>query len=229
MDKLHHRVAVAALTDAYSELSRLVGSLDDLDLMRASRCAGWAVCDVLFHVLLDAQRALVAFGTPTRKAATTDYLTYWRHWSDHRDETAAAAHARFVRVATGAYADTRIIARQWQETAAAVLTTADATPGSDVIVSQGQTFTVTDFLGTLAVEATVHHIDMLVELPGKPDPRPGALDLTVRVLDQLLGDTVQRPAWDDPTWVLKGTGRAPLTTTERRAVGATATRFPLVG
>ncbi|MGH3487659.1 MAG: maleylpyruvate isomerase N-terminal domain-containing protein [Actinopolymorphaceae bacterium] len=229
MDKLHHRVAAAALTDAYSELSRLAGSLDDVDFMRASRCAGWAVGDVLFHVLLDAQRALVAFGTPTREAATTDYVRYWRHWSDHRDESAAAAHARFVRVATGAYPDLRVLAGEWQETAAAVLTTASALPGSDVVASQGQALTATDFLGTLAVEATVHHLDMLVALPGKPEPRPGALELTVRVLDQLLGDTTERPAWDDHTWVLKGTGRSALTTTERRALGATATRFPLVG
>jgi hypothetical protein len=110
-----------------------------------------------------------------------------------------------------------------------VLTTAAAVPGSDVIASQGRTFTVTDFLGTLAVEATVHHLDMLVDLPGKPEPRPGAVEVTVRVLDHLLGDTVQRPPWDDLTWVLKGTGRAPLTTSERRALGATATRFPLLG
>ncbi|MEQ7004622.1 maleylpyruvate isomerase N-terminal domain-containing protein [Actinopolymorpha sp. B17G11] len=229
MDKLHHRVATAALTDAYSELSRLVGSLEDTDYVRPSRCAGWAVGDVLFHLLLDAQRALVAFGTPTRKAATTDYVTYWRDWSTHRDERVAGAHARFVRVATAAYTDPQQLAGQWQQTAAAVLTTASALPGSEVVASQGRAFTVTDFLGTLAVEATVHHFDLLMELPGKPEPRPGALDLTVRVLDQLLGDTAQRPPWDDLTWVLKGTGRTPLTTSERRALGATATRFPLVG
>jgi uncharacterized protein (TIGR03083 family) len=229
MDKLHHRVATTALTDAYAELSRLVGSLDEADFVRASRCAGWAVGDVLFHLLLDAQRALVAFGTPTRKAATTNDVTYWRDWAMHRDERVAGAHARFVRVSTAAYADPRQLADNWQQTAAAVLTTAAAVPGSDVIASQGRTFTVTDFLGTLAVEATVHHLDMLVDLPGKPEPRPGAVEVTVRVLDHLLGDTVQRPPWDDLTWVLKGTGRAPLTTSERRALGATATRFPLLG
>ncbi|HEY8457761.1 MAG TPA: maleylpyruvate isomerase N-terminal domain-containing protein [Actinopolymorphaceae bacterium] len=229
MSKLHHRVASAALVDAYSELARLVGALDEADFMQASRCAGWSVGDVLYHVLLDAQRALVAFGTPTTNKPTVDYVSYWRAWADHRDEAAAAAHARFVRIATAAYAGPRPLGQQWQETAAAVLHIASTLPGSALVMTQGQTLTVTDLLATLAVEATVHHLDVLVDLPGKPEPRPGAIDLTVRVLDELLGPTTQRPPWEDVTWILKGTGRIPLTPTERRTLAGSASRFPLIG
>jgi uncharacterized protein (TIGR03083 family) len=229
MDKVHHRVAGAALHDSYAELTRLVSSLEEADFLQPSRCAGWSVGDVLFHVLLDAQRALVAFGTPTTHAPTADYVSYWRDWATNRDEVAAGHHARFVRVSTAAYSSPRLIAQQWQATAHAVLTTAARTPGSDLVVTQGHAMTVTDLMATLAVEATVHHLDMLMELPGKPDPRPGAVEFTVRVLDNLAGDGVQRPAWDDITWVLKGTGRLALTQAERRALGATASRFPLVG
>jgi uncharacterized protein (TIGR03083 family) len=229
MDKLQHRVALAAVVDAYSELSRLVASLDDADFLRPSRCAGWSVGDVLFHVLLDAQRALVTFGTPARAKPSADYVSYWRTWATHRTDLAAGMHARFVRIAAAAYGDQKVLSHQWQETAQAVLQTSGRLPGADVVSSQGHTFTVTDFLGTLAVEATVHHLDMMVELPGKPGPRPGAIDLTVRVLDRLLGPDKPRPAWDDVTWVLKGTGRLPLVPTERQALGSTAARFPLVG
>ncbi len=229
MDKLQHRVAVAALVDAYSELSRLVASLDPIDFLRPSRCSGWSVGDVLFHLLLDAQRALVTFATPTRKQPSTDYVSYWRNWATNRTDLAAGVHARFVRIAAAAYGDPRHLSHQWQETAQAVVHTSGRVPGADLVSSQGHAFTVTDFLGTLAVEAVVHHLDMMVELPGKPGPRPGALDLTVRVLDHLLGSGAERPAWDDVTWVLKGTGRTPLLPTERQALGNTAARFPLVG
>jgi uncharacterized protein (TIGR03083 family) len=229
MDKLQHRVALAALVDAYSELSRLVASLDDTDFLRPSRCAGWSVADVLFHLLLDAQRALVTFATPTRNQASSDYVSYWRSWATNRTDLAAGLHARFVRIAASAYGEPRQLSHQWQDTAQAVLNTSRRLPGADVVTSQGHSFTVTDFLGTLAVEAVVHHLDMIVALPGKPGPRPGALDLTVRVLDQLHGSGAPRPAWDDVSWVLKGTGRVPLQPSERQALGSTAARFPLVG
>jgi uncharacterized protein (TIGR03083 family) len=229
MDTLQHRVALAALVDAYSEVSRLVASLDDTDYLRPSRCAGWSVADVLFHLLLDAQRALVTFATPAPKQANSDFVSYWRTWATNRTDLAAGLHARFVRIAAAAYGEPRQLGHQWRETAQAVVHTSGRLPGADVVTSQGHAFTVTDFLGTLAVEAVVHHLDMTVELPGRPGPRPGALDLTVRVLDQLLGSGARRPAWDDVTWVLKGTGRVPLQPSERQALGSTAARFPLVG
>ena len=123
---LHHRVAGAALTDAYSELSRLVGSLDGTDFLQPSRCAGWSVADVILHVLLDAQRALVTFGTPATKPPSTDHVAYWRNWATQRDDAAAVAeaeHARFVRISAAAYSQPRVIAQHWLTTAQAVLHT----------------------------------------------------------------------------------------------------------
>ncbi len=229
VQKLHHRVAVAAVVDAYSELTRLVTSLDEADFLRATHCSGWAVCNVVFHVLLDAQRALVAFGTPSSKPPSTDHVAYWRDWATHRDDDAAAAHARFVRVGAAAYSDPASLVGHWQATAQAVVHTVGQVPGSDLLTTQGHSFTATDLLGTLAVEATIHHLDLLRELPGKPEPRPGAVQLSVDVLDALLGESVERPAWDDLTWLLKGSGRIPLTPTERKALGPTSARFPLLG
>lgn len=226
---LHHRVAGAAVADAYGELSRLVASLDASDFLRPSRCAGWSVGDVLLHVLLDAQRALVTFATPTTKPATVDHVSYWRNWATNRSDAGAAMHARYVRVAAAAYSDPRMLATHWLETAEAVRHVAGQVSGSDLVATQGHSLTTTDFLGTLAVEATVHHLDMVGDLPGRPGPRPGPIALTVAVLDSLLGDEVPRPPWDDLTWVLKGTGRIPLTAAERTSLGTSASRLPLVG
>jgi uncharacterized protein (TIGR03083 family) len=229
MGNLHPRVALSAVEDAYVELSRFASGLDLADLMRPSRCVGWTVADVLFHVLLDAQRALVTLATPAGKPADSDHVSYWRTWATERNENAAAAHARFVRVGAAAYQDPRTVVAHWNETAGAALRLAAQAPGADVVATQGHSFTVADFLSTLAVEATVHHLDMTVALPGRPVPRPGPVAHTVDVLDALLGEVRERPAWDDLTWILKGTGRVPLTATERQGLGTTASRFPLVG
>ena len=43
----------------------------------ATRAAGWCVRDLLFHQLLDAQRALVALASGTEDAADVDAVSYW--------------------------------------------------------------------------------------------------------------------------------------------------------
>lgn len=229
MGSLHQRVARTALADAYGGLEQVVASLTEADFARASRCTGWTVADVLFHVLLDAQRALVAFGTPARTAPDLDYVNYWRNWMQPANQPFAAAHARFVRISSAAYVDPTILARHWQGTARAVLELANGTPGTDRVSTQDHVLTVSDLLGTLAVEVTVHHLDLLLELPGRALPRPAATELTVRTLDELLGDNVTKPPWNDATWILKATGREPLTLTERKVLGAHAARIPLLG
>ena len=87
--------------------------------------------------------------------------------------------------------------------------------------------TVPDFVSTLLVEATVHHLDLLVGLEG-PLPAAGALAVTRRVLDGLLGQPL--PAeWDDVPAVLAGTGRRALDPDDRELLGESADRFPLFG
>lgn len=103
------------------------------------------------------------------------------------------------------------------ETAAAAVRAARACPHAKV-TTQGHVLRVKDFVFTLVFEATIHHLDMTDAAPD-----PGALGLVRRVLDGLLGGTVD---WDDRTYALKGTGREPLTDAERAAYGD---RFPLTG
>lgn len=228
MDPLHHRVAQAAATDAYTELNRLVMSLNETDLNRPTRCAGWVVTDVIFHLLLDAQRALVAFSSQATGTPDQDHVSYWADHARTRTAEGAAAHARFVRIAASAYPSPAQLLYEWRQTSQAVLNVIPHAPGARVVVTQDQLMTITDLLSTLAVEAVVHHLDMLLELPGKPTPKPGPVKLAADVLDALLGG-VQRPEWDDRTWILKGTGREKLLPSERELLGGAVDRFPLIG
>lgn len=227
--ELHHRVAQAAMTDAYTELDRLISGFEDADFQRATRCAGWIVSDVVFHLMLDAQRALVAFSSQVKGKPDVDHLSYWRNHASNRTAAEANAHGRFVRIAASAYPTPGHLVQQWQETARAVSAVAGYAPGPRVIETRGRLMTITDLLGTLAVEATIRHMDMLLELPGKPPPRPGAIEFTVSVLDGLLGAGVERPEWHDQIWILKATGREPLSGEERLLLDETVERFPLLG
>jgi uncharacterized protein (TIGR03083 family) len=219
-----------ALEAVYQKVTTAVSGLSEVDLMRPSRCAGWAVADVLYHELLDARRALRTFATPAAGPVDRDHVSYWCDYSPGGDGDSApggddaAAHARYVRIAASAYRPDWLV-WEWSETAAAACRAARAC-GHEAVATQGHVLSLADFTATLAVEAAVHHLDLTVELRSAPGPDPASLALVRRVLAGLLG--VPLPAfWDDVSAALKGTGREPLTEQDRQVLGPLAARFPL--
>jgi Mycothiol maleylpyruvate isomerase N-terminal domain len=213
-----------AMIAAYLNLSAAVAGLTAEDMMRPTRCAGWAVADVLFHQLADARRALRVFATPADGAADVDDVTYWTAWSP--GGPGYAEDARHVRISASAYGDGEL-AWDWTETAGAACRAAAACP-HERVATQGHVLRTADFAATLAVEAAVHYLDLTAGLPTAPAPEPAPLALVRRVLDGLAGEP--GPAgWDDTEYALKGTGRAPLTDADRELLGPVAARYPLFG
>ncbi len=212
-----------ALRIAYADLAALAKSLDEDASWLPTGCAGWAVRDLVQHLLADAQRALVALATPTPGPATRDATTYWRDAPGAGD-----AESRGIRA-------TRTMASQWalpfltasySETALAVIALAERAAQDEVVATQGHALTVDDLIATLVVEATVHHLDLVRELD-RPGPRPEAVALTRGTLDDLLGRRTP-PAWDSAQWVRAATGRAALTEEQRTVLGADVERLPLL-
>jgi uncharacterized protein (TIGR03083 family) len=216
--------AWSGLKAAYDALSRALENLDDGALLRPTLCSGWVVGDLVFHHMLDAQRALIAFATPSDEPPDVDFVSYWRPWSA-ADES-AVAHARFVRIAASAYSSPASLVAHRRETADAALRAASAAREGGRVATQGHTLTVPDFMATLAVEATVHHLDLVAFLDDAPGPEPTGLALVRRTLDGLAGGRVD-VGWDDVTYALKGTGRSPLSPHESKQLGAVANAFPL--
>ena len=89
------------LAASYNAITRVASGLEERDFLRVTRCVGWAVCDLLFHVLLDAQRALIAFATPAEGPADVDFVSYWEPFSS--EDADSLAHARFVRISASAH------------------------------------------------------------------------------------------------------------------------------
>jgi hypothetical protein len=214
---------LAALRIAYSDLATIATSLDEEDTWRPTRCLGWVVRDLLLHLLGDAQRALVALATPAAGPADRDALTYWMGGDFASDEF---HELRGLRTIAGAWELDKLV-DTFVETTRAVVTLAGRTAPDALVTTQGHVLRTDDLLVTLAVEAAVHHLDLVVDL-NRPGPRAEPLAMVRHTLDGLLGYPV--PAeWPDERWALLGTGRVAPGGGERRALGAAATRLPLLG
>lgn len=223
-DMVTHDEAVHGFEAAYGGVSAVVADLTEGDFFRVTRCRGWTVRDLLYHLLLDAQRALVTLASPDSEPADTDHVSYWRHFTP--SDSFRAANVLSVRRSADAYPSSEMLADNWTRTAAAALHLAKQAP--DVAVTtQGKVLTLADALRTFAVEATIHHLDLTVDLPAAPSPEPVALRLVRATLDGLLGEPLP-VVWDDQTYALKATGRAGLDDEERSALDHLAGRLPLL-
>ncbi|MDH6514502.1 uncharacterized protein (TIGR03083 family) [Streptomyces sp. SAI-135] len=212
------------LRAAYGAFAAVVRPLGDEESWLPTGCAGWAVRDLVFHCAGDAQRTLVALHTPAAGPADRDAVTYWRDWAP--DPVGAAHGRRWNRVSASMFLDFGRLRELYLETAAATVNAAaDARP--DLRVStQGHVLTAGDLVLTLAVEATIHHLDLVTDLPGAAGPSPAGLAAVRATLDGLLGRPVPLD-WSDEHYARAATGRTPLTDAERLALGADADRFPL--
>jgi hypothetical protein len=220
--------AAAGLADAYGGVTEMLAGLDGPDFLRPTRCLGWTIADCLYHLLGDARRALTTLATPAATRPDVDYVSYWKSWRPGGDDSVIRANAwRLAAAAVTAVTGPQALVACWRETAPAAVRLAGLAP-YPVVATQGHALTVADFLATLAVEAAIHHLDMIVELPAAPGPSARCLALVRRTLDGLLATPVTT-GWDDTAYALKGTGRSPLTDGDRAGLGPLADRFPLFG
>jgi uncharacterized protein (TIGR03083 family) len=230
VSELDRGAAADALQGGYQNITAVADGLSEADLMRPSRCAAWALGDVLYHQLLDARRALRTFASPAAGPPDVDDVEYWRAYGPQGEVAPggapAAEHARHVRIVASAYPP-GALAWEWRETSAAACRAARACP-YEAVTTQGHVLTTADFTATLAVEAAVHYLDLTVGLPAAPPPDLAGMALVRRVLDGLLGTPLPGD-WDDRTYALKGTGREEVTADDRAALGVLADRLPLFG
>ena len=175
---------MTVLEEAYAGVTALLAGLSEEGLAAPSHCDGWRVRDVLVHLVLDPQRALVACATPTDDPASVDAVTYWAAEGGGPDD---GAHAAFVRGWADALS-TAGLRRLWADTAAAAARAVAALPAQARVRTQGHVLTVGDLADTLVVEAVVHHLDAVAG--GGPLPAPGPLRAARSRLEAMAGAPV---------------------------------------
>jgi hypothetical protein len=216
---------LSLLTTAYRDLSAVLSSLTVEEGWEPTGCAGWTPVDLGFHLLSDARRALVALNSPASGPADTTAVGYWTAWRPPAPGDEEELWS--TRVAASVHGGLAGISTRYAEASAAVLVAAGRVAPTDVVTTQGRVLTVADLLSTLTVEAAVHHLDLVLRLE-RPGPAAAPLAEVRRVLEGLLGRPL--PAdWDDRTAARRGTGREPLTPTDRAELGDDASAFPLFG
>lgn len=217
--------AVAALSGGYRQVTD-VSRLSPREFLRPTLTESWCVGDLLFHLLLDAQRALVAFATPSAAVPDVDVVSYWQRGRGATDEQ-DLAHARFVRLSAAAYQSSTGLVQQWTDTSEAVLRGACASDPSGSVATQGHVLTVRDFVETLLVEATIHYLDLTAHQPDVPPANRAGLSVVRRTMEGLLQAPLPA-SWSDTQCALKGGGRQVLDASDRLTLGVAASRVPLL-
>ena len=192
------------LTEVYDTFTDCVGDLPEADFERPTRASAWTVRQLLFHQLLDAQRALVTLSTPAAEEPDVDEATYWRPFRPGEGD-GGAAHARFVARAADAFDGPGDLVAWWGATARAASYAASVADPAGRVRTQGHVIAVPDFVSTLVVEATIHLLDATLEVPGGPPA--AALRHTRRVLELIKGAPLAEA--DAAEAVLRATGRLP--------------------
>jgi mycothiol maleylpyruvate isomerase-like protein len=223
------RAPVVALASAYGAVTELVSGLDDADLARATGCARWSVDALLFHLMLDAQRALMALAAPGTEPADTDAVSYWWAYAAEADadEELEAETARFATDSAAAYSRPAGLVRHWTHLSAAAVSAAERSDPELTVATQGLRLGTDDFMQTLVVEATLHHLDLVRYLPGVPGPPAENLALTRATIEALLGVPTP-PDWDDRSAALWLTGREAAPAAELNRLGPAADLLPVI-
>lgn len=215
---------IALLRAAYDPLLQLADAIDEATGWLPTRLPGWTVRDLLWHLSTDAQRALVALFTPAEPPAATDEISYWSQWCPGTDPTQSGL--RGTRIMASAWSAASGPAAQYADTARALLRALQRADADEVVCTQGHRLTVASLVHTLAVEATVHHLDLANATV--QSPAPVCLAQTRRVVEALLGSTFPED-WADERCVLLGTGRVKPTDAETTQLGEVADRLPAFG
>jgi Mycothiol maleylpyruvate isomerase N-terminal domain len=216
--------SAAPVEEAYDAFVGVLREVADDESWNPTGCEGWAVRDLAYHHLLDAQRALVALHTPAQEPADRDAVSYWQDWAP--DPVGSANHRRYVRVVASMFSRWDQLRDLHAETCLAVLHAARSVVPERLVRTQGHVLTAGDLLSTLCVEATIHHLDLVIDLPGARGPAPGGLTEVRRVLDALVGEPVAT-SWSDERSARVATSRARPSGAELHELGSLAGRFPV--
>ncbi len=212
-------MVAAALEAAYAGVTAVVAGLSDRDLLLPSGCRGWTVADLLLHVTGDAQRALVALHTPAVAPPDVDFVSYWRAFPGGSEEL--GPNVQWIRRSAAAFQRPSGIVGLWTDTAPAAAHAARTAEFAGFVGTQGHMLAVPDFLATLVTEAVIHHLDLVAELPGAPDPAAEAVRIAVATLAGLAGPAGLPAHWSPLETLRKGTGREQPDVPD--------SRFPLLG
>ena len=210
---------------SWSALRAAVAELGDEDFARPSGCTGWLVRDLVCHLVIDAQDVLITLVTPADSEPTRDAVTYWEV-SDKPPTGDDPLDALIVRLAA-AYEEPWLLKFHLDDVGSAAGRAAELADPTTRVSTQGHVLTAGDYLGAYVIEWTLHHLDLIANLPGAADPPAESLARARTMLERIAGAAFPKSLSDKDT-LLIGTGRRSPTAAERAELGELAGRLPFV-
>jgi uncharacterized protein (TIGR03083 family) len=220
-------VILAALARETERTGAWLATLGEAEWARTTNCAPLTVLELASHAYRGSQRIreMLDAGEATDSEAEKDRLTYWSY--DPAAEGATIVK-RAQEVAAG-FPNGAALVEAWRRDWRAQLARCAPLVADDPLFRcPFGVIRLSDYLATRVVEVAIHTMDMRASLGLGPDPDPGALAVTADVLRGLLGTDARSFGIEDVRFTLTGTGRAPLSDTERDLFGPLADKFPLL-
>lgn len=211
--------------DSWAALRQAVADLADTDFERPSGCSGWLVRDLVCHLIIDAQDVLITLATPTLSPATRDAVTYWQVATEPPDGS-DPLDALIVRLAA-AYQDPHLLTFHLDDVGSAAGRAAELADPDQHVITQDEVLTTGDFLSAYVFEWTVHHLDLIANIPMAAGPLPEGVAKSRAMLEAIAGAPIPDTVADADA-LLIGTGRRSPTTEELTSLGDLAHRLPFV-
>jgi uncharacterized protein (TIGR03083 family) len=217
-----------ALSAECGVLLRVVDGLSEADLQRPTNCPPWNLRELVVHIA-DSISLGRGFPPAGEYGVVADAADYYRR--PERDSAQYRAgnvqrtreHARLLLATTSP-------AGWLQQAVDHTLTTLSAAELDRVVAVDGVgPMKLGDWVLTRVMSVAAHGIDVALTLGREPWTTAAALDAVCPVLIGLLGRPLPPTlGWNPRVLLHAGTGRRPLTPTERDQLGPLANRFPLL-
>jgi uncharacterized protein (TIGR03083 family) len=201
---------------SWTALRTAAADLPDEDLARPSGCAGWLVRDLVCHLIIDAQDVLITLVTPADAEPTHDAVTYWAV-SDTPPTGDDPLDALIVRLAA-AYEEPALLKFHLDDVGSAAGRAAGLADPSMRVSTQDMVLTAGDYLSAYVLEWTLHHLDLVANVPSVPGPPAECLARAREVLERIAGAPFPA-SFSDTDALLVGTGRRTPTDAERASLG----------
>jgi hypothetical protein len=216
---------VAHFSSSWTALRAVVADLSDSDFVQRSGCTDWLVRDLVCHLIIDAQDVLITLVTPSDAEPTRDDVTYWTiaHTPPNGDDPLDALTVRLA----AAYQDPALLKFHLDDVGSAAGRAADLVDPNLRVSTRDQVLTAGDYLSAYVLEWTLHHLDLIVDLPNAPRPPTEGLARSRAMLERIAG-TVFPASLSDEDALLVGTGRCAPTDEQTAHLGELAERLPFI-
>ncbi|MGW7050159.1 maleylpyruvate isomerase N-terminal domain-containing protein [Streptomyces sp. NPDC054887] len=214
---------LAAFEAESQRLYERVCGIPEAEWDRPSQCRPWTVREVFAHLTIAVGRVGGMLAEPEPQPSGV-LVTAAGYYAPDERFSPRANDARVGAAQDGAagYDDGRALAEGFDAVWRAVAASCAKEPPERLVRTRhGDPMLLSDFLVTRVVEVCVHGFDVAMGLGCRPWPTGEAADVVARLL--LDGEPYDRPVtvagagWDRTTFLLRATGRQPMTEAERAA------------